>query len=36
MSINGEWSGGMEDHETVYLKANGKVVSKIDLTPQQR
>ena len=33
IDVNGKWSGGMEDHETVYLKANGKVVSKIDLTP---
>lgn len=33
IDVNGKWFGGMEDHETVYLKANGKVVSKIDLTP---
>ena len=33
IDVNGKWFGGMEDYETVYLKANGKVVSKIDLNP---
>lgn len=33
IDVNGKWFGGMEEYETVYLKANGKVVSKIDLNP---
>ena len=33
IDVNGKWFGGMEEFETVYLKANGKVVSKIDLNP---
>ncbi len=31
IDVNGKWFGGMEEFETVYLKANGKVVSKINL-----